>query len=201
MVLAKNCQHGTPCGNSCISPGKVCKAGGGVDPQVDQFFVPDKYPEFAAWKPEMTDSEAASFVENSKIKDTLHHVTLQDRAAAIRQEGVDTTRSTETVFFAAGHYMAKDVDYARDRFGDVVVAHKALIKNPREFKDQAEYESWKISEDIASLPDRVHAKFARAALLEQGFDGLHILEDTPGIPNSESWLAFHPKQVVSLPER
>lgn len=77
--------------------------------------------------------------------------------------------------------MAKDLAYARQRFGDVEVAHKALIKNPRTFKNLAEFENWKISEDIASLPERVHAQFSRP-LLEQGFDGLRILENTPGIP-------------------
>lgn len=172
-----------------------------MDPKVDIYFAAAKYPEFANWKAEMDISEAEAYVADSKIKSTLHHVTLRDRAAAIRQEGIDVRRSTETVFFSAGHYMAADLAYAKNRFGDVAVEQKALIKNPKTFKDVDDFENWKVAQQISALPTRVQARAAMVDLLDQGFDGVHILQDTPGEPHSESWLAFHPKQVVSLKEK
>lgn len=195
MLLSKNGQHGVPCGNTCISPGKVCKAGSAVDPKVDAFFPSERYPEFASYKPEMSTSEAADYVASSTVRAEVYHATGPQAEESIRQEGV--VAGSGSVAFAKGHYLAANKEYAGE-FGSRIVSQHVLIKNPKKFKDIEDFRNWQDLTGISSLPEKYHAHLSTMDLLEGGHDGVHILRDNIGRPDSESWLAFHPKQVVSL---
>lgn len=166
--------------------------------EIDRFFPARRYPEFSIWHPVMTDTGAGKYVGASVVKRVLYHATFPDRAESIRSGGVDISRSTPTVFFAAGHYMAADIRYAEDYFGSVVLPQKLLIKRPFKIASPLAFEEWLRDEGLNFLPERVRARAATLLLLDRGFDGMRILRDSEEVPRSEAWLAFHPRQVVTL---
>lgn len=111
---------------------------------------------------------------------------------------MDVRKSTETVYYAAGHYAALRREYVQDRFGTEMMVQKLLIKRPFEVKNLQQFHAWQEAEGISAYPEKFRPRMSTFLLLSLGHDGMRILEDDPGTPQSESWLAFHPKQVVTI---
>jgi len=166
-----------------------------VDPRIDAFFAAQKYPEFASHKPEMSPAEADAYIAASRIRQTLHHATGANASRAIRSDGIFL--GSGTVAFAWGHYMSVDPVYASE-FGSVIIAQKTLIKNPKTFDDIEDFQAWQSAAQLSSFSDQIKSKLSTLELLSAGHDGVHILRDNDARADSETWLAFHPKQCVSL---
>lgn len=146
----------------------------------------------------MTLPDALAYVKDSKVRHPLFHETRLGRSPLIREYGIDFSKSSRTVEFASGHYMAVHEDYARNRFGSEMLNQVALIKNPFVATNREAFLSWVQEVGVPFVSEEYIPKLAALELLERGFDGMHILRDTSDEARSETWLAFAPQQVVTF---
>lgn len=143
------------------------------------------------WKPMMTKNEAELWAIESKHKENFFHGT--DKATKIRKEGFKETfigsNTGNKGLFGEGFYISNK-EAGSYMYGKDLLKMKIDIRNPKYFKDWADYWDFVKRQGLAELDIRMEIPPKITALLKkQGYDSIYVKDGLETI-------LFNPEQIV-----